>query len=221
MKRSSDYVSRIVVLCEGDTEELAVRHFIRRQWEVDGLAAVGLEPRNLNGQPKKLGPFALDYLDEPDVLAVFTLVDLYGMTLVTHPPNDELDAKVERVRKWLRNQIQSHGRSADFFPHVSVHEVEAWILAEGTALSHRLGDPGIKPDPQAELKNFQNPPKKRIDELCRRKKKTRYKEIADGQPLFSRMAFQPVYGSCRYFREFYDDLRVVARRQPSPGQAQV
>lgn len=207
------------MLCEGDTEELAVRHFIRRQWEVDGLAAVGLEPRNLYGQPKKLGPFALDYLDEPDVLAVFTLVDLHGMTLVTHPPNDELDAKVERVKGWLRDQVRPHVRARDFSAHVSVHEVEAWILAEGTALSQRLRDPSIKPDPVAESKDFQKPPKKRITELFSRNKKTRYKELADGQALFSRMAFQPVYESCRYFREFYDDLKAVARRGSFPGRA--
>jgi len=33
-------VSRIIVLCEGDTEELAVRYFIARQWQSDGLGSV-------------------------------------------------------------------------------------------------------------------------------------------------------------------------------------
>lgn len=203
-------MSRIVVLCEGDTEEVAIRHFVARQWQQDGLSAVGLAPRNLNGHSDKIKPFAADYLDETSVLAVFTLVDLYGMNLVTHASNDELNTKVERVKEWLRDQAQPHGRARDFFPHVSVHEVEAWILAEGSALSQRLRDPSIKPDREAELKNFQKPPKKRIDELFWRNRKTRYKEIADGQALFSKMAFEPVYDYCRYFREFYDELKAVA-----------
>jgi hypothetical protein len=203
-------MSRIVVVCEGPTEELAVRRFVAKQWKEDGLASVGLHHRCV--PPRQIGRFACASLDKQDVLAVFTLLDLYGMNLVTHPPDDELAAKVDRVRSWLRAQVGAHPRAEDFFPHVSVHEVEAWILAEGTALSRRLQDPSIRPDSQAELKDFQKPPKKRIDELFWRNKKTRYRETLDGQPLFSEMSFQPVYDSCPYFRKFYDDLKAAARQ---------
>ena len=200
------------MLCEGDTEEVAVRHFLARQWAEDEFAHVGLHRRNLNGHLEKVRPFALGYLEDREVLAVFTLIDLYGMTRVTRAANDELEAKVERVKTWLRDQVGPHSRSHDFFPHVSVHEVEAWILAEGIALSQRLRDLSIKPDPQAERKNFQKPPKKRIDELFLRARKTRYKESVDAQALFLKLAFQPVYESCPHFREFYDDLKSVAAR---------
>ena len=135
---------RIVILCEGRTEYLAVRHFVRRQWERDGLASVSLEARDLRGHLDRVGRFASNYLDERDVLAVFTLVDLQGMTRVSHPPTDELDAEVDRVRSWLRAQVGTHPRTRDFFPHVSVHEVEAWINApiapfdsENISLSHQ------------------------------------------------------------------------------------
>jgi hypothetical protein len=189
-------VSRIVLLCEGETEERAVEHFIARQWKADGFSSVSLGHRTLWGNLNKVGPFASNSLDKRDVLAVFTLVDLYGMNLVIHPPDDELDVKVDRVRSWLRAQVRRHRRAQDFFPHVSVHEVEAWILAEGLALSQRLRDPSIRPDPQAELKDFQKPPKEQIGELFWRNKKTSYRETLDGQPLFSKMSFQPVYDSC-------------------------
>jgi hypothetical protein len=161
----------------------------------------------------KVAPFARNYLDEPNVLAVFTLIDLYGMTLVTHPPNDELDAKVRRVQNWLRIQLGQHARSRDFKPYISVHEVEAWILAEGAALASKLGNPRIKPDPQAETKNFQNLPSKQMNDLFMKSKGRHYQKIEDGEPLFSKMEFQPVYDSCRYFRNFYDDLRSVGRPQ--------
>jgi hypothetical protein len=204
-------VSKIVVLCEGRTEELAIEHFIARQWNADGFGSVGLGHRNLKGSFNKVGPFACNSLDRRDVLAVFTLVDLYKMNRVIQPSDDELDVKVDRVQSWLRTQVQGHRRAHNFFPHVSVHEVEAWVLAEGEALSQRLQDPSIRPDPQAELKDFQKPPKKRIDELFRRTNKTRYRESLDGQPLFSKMSFQPVYDSCQCFRKFYDDLKAAAR----------
>ena len=85
-------------------------------------------------------------------------------------------------------------------------------MAEGMALSQRLRDPSIRADPQAERKNFQKPPKKRINELFQRNKDERYKETFDGKSLFSKMEFQPVYDSCPYFRRFYDELRAVAGR---------
>ena len=199
-----------MVLCEGDTEELAVRYFVARQWKADGLGSVGLSLRNLQGNLNKIGPFARNCLDETDVVAVFTLVDLYGMNRVDHPAGDNVDAKVARVKVWLCDQVKHRRCPPDFFPHVSVHEVEAWILAEGDALSKRLNDPRISPEPDAELKNFLRPPKKRLNELFWRSKKTRYAETLDGQPLFSKMEFQPVYDSCRYFREFYDSLKRAA-----------
>ena len=80
-------MSRIIVLCEGDTEELAVRYFIARQWQSDGLGSVALKPIDLRGKSQNVGKFATLYLDEPGVLAVFTLVDLQGNNQVLHQPN--------------------------------------------------------------------------------------------------------------------------------------
>lgn len=201
---------RIVVLCEGDTEELAIRHFVGRQWRVEGLENVGLKPVNLNGKLENAGKFAEDYLDDREVLSVFALIDLLRMNRVRHRANDPLDVKVGRVRDWLRDRV-IHPRRSNFLPHVSVHEVEAWILAEGTALSQRLRDPGIEPDSQAEERNFERPPSERINELFLRHRKTRYRKTIDGQPLFAKMSFKAVYESCPYFHRFYDDLRAAAR----------
>ncbi len=202
-------MSKIVILCEGKTEELAVRHLVARQWKADNLAVVGLSTINLRAKVKDTGKSARVELDKKEVVAVFTLIDLYGMKQVTHPPNDALEQKVERVREWLRAQVE-HPRADRFFPHVCVHETEAWILAEGRALAARLKDEGIKPVPTAESKNFQNPPKRRINQLFLRFLGTRYGEIADGTPLFEKMEFDPVYNSCQYFRKFYDDLKRAA-----------
>jgi hypothetical protein len=207
-------VSEIVVLCEGNTEELAVRHFIARHWQADNLGSVGLKRINLHGKLENVGKFAKLYLDEQDVLAVFTLVDLQGMTRVDHPPGDKLEAKIQRVREWLRAQV-NHARGAQFFPHICVHQTEAWILAEGQALAARLKDSGVEPDPNAELKDFQNPPSNRLNELFLRFKSRRYGKITDGEPLFAAMQFPPVYNSCRHFQAFYDDLRAIASSSPS------
>ena len=188
--------SRIVILCEGDTEEVAIRNFIVRQWHSDNLKAIGLHAVNLNGKLQDGIVKAPLYLDEEDVRAVFTLVDLYGMSKVVHNQNDSLDAKVMRVRDWFRERVK-HPRVTDFFPHVCVHETEAWLLAEGLALAKRLGDSKIVPDPQAEEKNFQSPPQKRVDELFFSRKKDHYRKIRDGGPLFGALQFEPIYKTCK------------------------
>ncbi|HXJ93427.1 MAG TPA: DUF4276 family protein [Terriglobia bacterium] len=175
-------MSKIVILCEGKTEELAVRHLVARQWKADNLAAVGLSTINLRAKVKDAGKSARVELDKKEVVAVFTLIDLYGMKQVTHPSNDALEQKVERVREWLRAQID-HPRADRFFPHVSVHETEAWILAEGHALAARLKDTSIKPDPNAESKNFQRPPSTRLNELFQRRRQQPYHKRLLTAPL--------------------------------------
>jgi hypothetical protein len=200
------------VLCEGDTEELAVRHFIVPQWNSDGGRSVGLKCINLDGKIEKLGKFARGHLDDQEVLAVFTLVDLQGMTKVSHQSQDSFETKIQRVRNWLNAQV-NHTRANRFFPHLCVHQTEAWILAEGHALAARLGDRNIGPDPGAELKNFQNPPSERLNEIFLRIKRRRYNKITDGTPLFKAMQFGLVYNSCRHFREFYNDLKAAAAQQ--------
>lgn len=207
-------MSAIVVLCEDKTEELAVRHFVARQWRADSFGSVGLKGIRLHAKLENVGKLAKLYLDEQDVLAVFTLVDLQGMARVVHRPNDSLQAKIERVRAWLRAQV-NHTRARQFFPHICVHQTEAWILAEGQALAASLKGSGIAPDPNAELKDFQDPPSNRLNKLFLRFKSRRYGKITDGEPLFAAMQFEPVYNSCQNFRAFYDDLRAVASSSAS------
>jgi len=128
------------------------------------------------------------------------------MNRVTHNPDDELSQKVNRVKKWLQGDLDP----VFFHPHISVHEIESWLLAEGGCIAQRLKDSKVEPDKNAEIKNFDNPPSKRIDTLFKsRRQGDGYHKINDGLPLFKCLSFQPVYDSCKYFREFYDDLKAV------------
>ncbi len=202
---------QIVILCEGETEEIAVKHFIRRQWETDGLKAIGLHPINLGGKLEDVFAYVPRYRRSPHVVAVFTLIDLYGMTRIQHNYNDELADKIDRVKTWLRDNFGTDLASF-FYPHVSVHEVEAWLLAEGECLAKRLKDSTIQPDRNAEIQNFINPPHKRIDSLFKSHRHgDGYHKINDGTPLFKCLQFGLVYDTCQYFREFYDELKDVGR----------
>jgi len=150
------------------------------------------------------------YYREGRVIGVFTLIDLYGMSRVTHSHQDTLDKKVERVKEWLRNGVS--GVAEDFFrPHVCVHEIEAWFLAEGEALRKRLRAARLDPLYNAEELDFDNPPKNRLTLLFRQHLVRRYEENNDGQPLFKALAHSALYERCRYYREFYEDLLARAR----------
>jgi len=202
---------RIVILCEGDTEEIAIKYFIRRQWEADNLRAIGLHPINLNGKLEDVFAYVPRYRRDSQVIAVFTLIDLYGMNRVQHGLQDGLADKVARVKTWLRNDFEAD--YGDFFyPHVSVHEVETWLLAEGECLAKRLKDAKIQPNPNAEAQNFDNPPSRRIDNLFKHHRRNDgYHKINDGIALFKCLQFEPVFKSCQYFREFYNGLKSVAQ----------
>jgi hypothetical protein len=174
-----------------------------------GLSHVGLLPIDLRGRLQDVAPKANRFLDEPGVLAVLTLIDVHGFDRVDLSAVDSLDEQVQRVRDWQRKQITRE----DFFPWACVHQTEAWILAEGSALGKRLGNSNIRADASAELRDLFRPPTTILNDYFMREKKDRYHKIRDGRPLFSQMKFDPVYENCRYFRAFFDELRGVAEKR--------
>lgn len=210
MSAGSPGATQIVVLCEGDTEVWAVRGLLKRHLQSEGLTHVSLKPINLRGKLEDVDPFVERYERELKVAAAFTLIDLYGMGRVRHGPGDSLDTKVARVLEWLNANVS--GIAPGFFhPHVAVHEIEAWILAEGASLARRLKTSAVGPDPDAERKDFENPPKRRLNEMFRRYLHRRYEENRDGKALFEVMATGALYGTCHYYRVLYDDLARTAR----------
>ena len=209
MSRGRQQKKRIIILCEGDTEENAIRYFVWRQWQKDGFGEIGLPTINLRAQFEKVSRFTQNNAKKEEVLAVFTLIDLYGMNRVRHSKDDDLPHKVARVQRWLQKGLSAKIRQK-FHPHVSVHEVEAWLLADGHCLARRLKDKNIEPDPQAEQRNFENPPSSRLKSLFKKYKREGYAKIEDGIPLFQDAEFDTVYASCSYFKAFYDDLKAVA-----------
>jgi hypothetical protein len=209
MSRNRRLKKRIVILCEGDTEESAIKYFVWRQWQKDGFGEIGLSTVNLKAQFEKISRYAQNNAKKDEVLAVFTLIDLYGMDRVRHRKDDGLSHKVVRVQKWLRKGLSAKTRQK-FRPHLSVHEVEAWLLADGLCLAKRLNDQTIQPDPYAETRNFENPPSRRLQTLFQKTRSKSYLKIQDNTVLFQDADFATVYASCPYFKAFYDELKAVA-----------
>ncbi|MBN2290382.1 MAG: DUF4276 family protein [Candidatus Glassbacteria bacterium] len=208
--REHGKATRIIVLCEGETEVIAVREFIKRKWEENGLRSVGLIPIDLRGQLGNLHDKAERFCRDEKNIAVFTLVDLHEFKGVDLRGFGPLTEKIGAAKKWLKNDFETRVLEK-FHPHLAVHETEAWILADGEALANRLRNRGIRPRRNAEKIDDQNPPKKILDELFKKYRKHEYRVLIDGAPLFKKMDFTRVYGSCPNFREFYEDLKSAAQ----------
>lgn len=207
------------MLCEGDSEELATCHFLRRQFAVDCLVGIGLHPINLAAKLEDVFVKTRLFRSDRRVLAVFTLIDLYGMNRVRLHDAASLDDKVEVARDWLRSGV-GNVDSRFFYPHLCVHEIEAWFLAEGQSLAKRLKHSSVQPLANAEELDFAKPPKVRVNELFRKHLGRNYHEVRDGTALFKGLAHDAVYRSCRHYREFYDELCEVARRAVESGTDQ-
>lgn len=201
---------QIVILCEGETEVIAVKEFIRRKWVEDDFDSIGIRTIDLKGKLKDVHKKTPKFSEEKKVIAIFTLVDLHEFKVVDLGKYKTLTEKISASKKWLKKKFKKEVLDK-FHPHLAVHETEAWIFADGAALANRLGKNKIKPHKNAEKINDMKPPKKRLNDLFIKYKGIGYSEIKEGTPLFNRLNFEKVYSTCPNFRKFYDDLKSVAQ----------
>lgn len=201
----------IYILCEGSTEENAVNLFIKKHWDVSsvGLKAVQTTADDIIED-------ADIAIDNGDAQAVFSLFDLYGFKhelrdsqgfkkdyLALTTRKDQIKFCVDYYRRHLKEQVSN---KEEFHPHFSIHEIEAWILADTTSVSRKLKICNYKGEANPEEINFDNPPKKRLNNLFSTHLKTRYKENSDSKNIFPKLDFNTVYSKCHYFKLFYDEL---------------
>lgn len=212
----------ILILCEGTSEENAIQYFIERNWNITG---VGL--KTIQSCPGKIVLDAKRALELNYASSVFSLFDLYGFyPYLRYKPEykkkisslskkESIDFTVLYYKEYLLDQIGEYSKY--FFPHFAVHEIEAWILAEGTALKNRLKMKNYTGEQNAEEINFDNPPKKRLNDIFCRQIKTGYLENTDSRKLFTNMDITKVTERCPYFRQFYDELVKVGNEIKNIG----
>lgn len=200
---------KIVLYCEGHTEEDVLKPLLNQYLKELREVQCALEIDNLKGVgqiKREIGDATRRDLTQSGVIAVFALVDLYGSGFDT----------VAKVKAELRRRVPPEYRDR-FHPHLAVHEIEAWIFAVPQVLNEWLGTT-IKPFPNPETINTQNPPAKLLEELTRRHKQSRVPtKRSMAQRLFAKISSQEayvneIYSKCKHFKAFVDDLRQTARR---------
>lgn len=199
---------KFVLFVEGETERKALPDFFRR-W-LDGKLShpVGIQVVKFEGwaelvkdTPKK----ARMYLQQPDVIAVIALLDLYGPTFF--PGNKrEADERFE----WARKDIEGKVGEKRFRQFFAVHEVEAWLLSNPSIFPHDLMQAVKSKSLRPELVNLDEPPSVFLERVYLQYTKRTYKKVTHGKDLFDKLDPEEACSKCPRLKQLLDEMLVLA-----------
>lgn len=200
---------RFLLFCEGETETKALPSFFKRWLDERLCRPVGVTPvkfagwRNLRDEVAKKAHLRLR---EDDVIAVISLLDLYGPTF--YP--EHLATAMQKY-DWARGAIEKEVGSDRFRQFFAVHEVEAWLLSDPSLFPReiRTGFPGKIATP--EEVDFGEHPSKLLDKLYTDRVKRSYKKVTQGRELFERLDPDLARTKCPHLAEMLDEMLALAK----------
>ena len=201
---------KFVLIVEGSTEK-ELPSFLKRWLDPKLPRPVGIQTVQLKGNANYLNNVANRshfYLSSDDVIAVFGLLDLYGLKL-DYPQYAELNEKIKLARKHVASKIDATLRSR-FHQHFAVHELEAWFLSDPNLFSAITLPPKCA---RPEDVNFDEHPAKLLDRLFSQSRNGRgYDKIIRAKNLLPKLDPQIVYQKCPNFKLMMDEMLDMARQ---------
>jgi len=198
---------RIYFACEGKSEERCIDSILLNP----GLRfrEIGIESRTLNlggsqGFLKRIGHTVKSAIMQSRADVVFGLTDLHGAAIQLPGDGASKGKKAEVYRNHIHQKADQEYHER-FFPHVAVHELEAWILADRDALNA----PGVEEIANPEDVNLENPPSKRLDDIFFEHQMRPYSKGNDQSLLWKEVDVRKVYARCPHFAAFLNDLAKV------------
>lgn len=202
---------KFVFFVEGQTEDKLLPAFLRRWLDARCTPRVGVKTVRFDGWAElrrdvvRKAHRYLNSADAPEIIAVVSLLDLYGPTF--YPPHlTSVDARYE----WAKAKIESEVNHMKFRHFFAVHELEAWLLSEPELFPPEVrgGFPGRHAQP--ETINFTEPPAKLLERLYTTKLHRKYKKTTNGAELFARLTPETARDKCPRLREMLDELLRLA-----------
>jgi hypothetical protein len=220
-------VTRLLVLVEGQSEELFVSRTLAPHLEAHGIYVAKpiliWTKRNPSGGGHRGGIShyqqirnSLDPLLRDSTAWVTTLIDYYGLPgdfpgLAVSLALADPRARVESASKSFAENLE-HPR---FLPFLALHELEAWLFAAPESVAGHfahafladrmrtiLAEAG-----EAEMIDGEpaTHPKARIFNLV-----PTYKEVADGATLLGKIGIEPIRAACPHFAQWLARLEGLA-----------
>jgi hypothetical protein len=202
---------KFILFVEGHTEKVLPK-FLKKWLDPKLAKPVGIKTVRFEGWPELIKDTPLKakmYLHDPkqdDIIAVISLLDLYGPTIY---PKNLTDP--EKRYDWAKKHIEAKVNQKKFFQFFAVHEVEAWLLSQPEIFSSKIREAFPKKIQNPEKVNFDEPPAKMLEALYKKQTKRSYKKIVNGKELFGKLNPEIVYDKCHRFKELMDTMLVLAK----------
>ncbi len=213
---------KIQLFVEGDLEQKILPAFFARWLTSHGLRQVPEfpKPHNFEGIGrfiKKIGPAAGGFLHDVgpgEQVAAIGIADLKDPIDHSFFPDDVVS--VQDRYDFAVTQIQEQVNDSRFRMYFSVHELEAWLLAEpqlfGSPIKDALAGIAVPP----EEVDFDEPPGKLLTRLHREavekgELKHTYRKTGHGMRYFSQLDPEIAYDKCPYLKRLLDDLLALAQ----------
>jgi len=201
---------KFVLFVEGYTERDALPGFLKRWLDPRLSQHVSIKPVRFDGWAELINDVATKahfYLDDPphnDIIAVVSLLDLYGPTI--YPPHAESAADREQ---WGREHVEGKVKHEKFRHFFAVHETEAWLLSQPEVFpsSIRKNLPSKPP----EQVNFDEPPAYLLDRLYKQATGKKYKKVVYGRQLFEKLDPNVAYTKCPKLKALLDEMLKLAK----------
>lgn len=213
---------KFVLFVEGHTERKAVPAFLKRWLDPRLDQSVGIKAVRFEGWAELVDDVATKahlYLDDPsndDIIAVMSLLDLYGPTIYPGHAKSATDRE-----RWGKEHIEGKVNHERFRHSFAVHETEAWLLSQPDIFppSVRRGFPNRSP----EEVNFDEPPAYLLDRLYKQATRKKYKKVVYGGQLFKKLDPSVAYAKCPKLKALLDEMLTLAKAAglgPTPEQSE-
>lgn len=198
---------KFVLFVEGHTEQKAVPDFLKRWLDPRLSTPVGINPVRFQGWAelvKDAPTKAAMYLSSRDVIAVISLLDLYGPTIYPQGNTTTTDRYA-----WGKQYLEQSVKQPMFRHFFAVHETEAWLLSDPQIFSSKIRR--HVPAEPPETINFNEPPAKLLDRVYEQETRHRYKKVTYGKDLFKKLNPDSAYQKCPHLQALLDEMLRLAK----------
>lgn len=214
-------MQRVIVYCEGQTEEKFVKHILAKRYNDDKL---NLTAHCFNGVSKyrNISKDLTKICKNDSSAIITTMIDYYGMPKDT-PGIDCDETDIYRRIKKIEEAIRMDIAADNFLPFIMIHEFEAMLFSDIEAFKEigcsraqieALKDIGNKYlNPEYINNGVNTAPSKRILKIY-----PSYQKPIDGITVLNNIGIEKIKEECPHFCQWIDKILSLKTNQYKIGR---